>query len=316
MKLSNAPNSSEIWLVVAYQFIGVISFAKIAATMFVLILLCSLLTAPPQDKSNKNIPINHRSNQTTKNAISKVAPLIAVGSPGQQSTSKLDVDRHESSAQPGTQKIELIPQPPDVWFKGYVIFTAIIAALNLGVLVVIWRQKTVMDGQLSEMREARKQTDKLIAASKESADAAKKSADTAEMALRLSERADILLDEAGLSTGQDITTQSDVVVQFKNFGRTRAKNVTFTFNLAVAGAPKSQKKMGPMILGSGATQSVMFNLFESVVDLSRIMRNEAEMTFDGKVTYTDVFDFSHTTHASGTFDPTRRAFRVNRNSGD
>ena len=70
------------------------------------------------------------------------------------------------------------------------------------------------------------------------ADAAKKGAEVAEMALRLAERAEVLLDASVLDFGKLLNgTECRVILQFKNFGRTRAKEVKVTLHLAIEGIP-------------------------------------------------------------------------------
>jgi hypothetical protein len=91
----------------------------------------------------------------------------------------------------------------------------------------------------------------------------------------------------------------------------------FTLDLVIPGIPNSAKAMGPMILAAGATQSIRFNFVASVADkFPQINRGEVKMVFIGEVRYTDAFDGPHTTHASGTYDPGRRGFRVEENWGD
>ncbi|HLW52955.1 MAG TPA: hypothetical protein VKW06_08930 [Candidatus Angelobacter sp.] len=151
------------------------------------------------------------------------------------------------------------------------------------------------------------------------ADAAKDSAEIAKKALHLAERADIALEAAGLSTGQEIGKSTEVVLRFKNFGRTRANDVTFKVALTAPGVPESTSTLGPLILAAGAEQSVTFNRLVDWLSgetFSRINTGQDIMCFAGDVTYRDVFGVPHTTKYSGTFLPRTRTFMIGDNQGD
>jgi hypothetical protein len=136
------------------------------------------------------------------------------------------------------------------------------------------------------------------------------------MVVRLTERADILLDGVILPTGQQWTAQSAVVLVFKNFGRTRADNVVFQFRVFIPEIPETQgvaKGLTPIVLAPTDTQTVPFQPFNAWMTeewLTKVASGHLSLRYDGEVTYNDVFAKRHTTKCSGTFMPESRTFRV------
>jgi hypothetical protein len=123
-----------------------------------------------------------------------------------------DTDKNDPTSQPKEQahpdsndrvySVNVVAQPEpkrDPWFVAYVVITGISVLVGLGTLGLVYRQTS---------------------ATKLAADAAKKSAEVAESALKLSERADVLL--YACNAGGELLDGKDfrVVLQFKNFGRT------------------------------------------------------------------------------------------------
>jgi hypothetical protein len=151
------------------------------------------------------------------------------------------------------------------------------------------------------------------------ANAAKKSADTAEAAMRLTERADILLDSAGLSV--QTLMDADVILRFKNFGRTRALAVRFNVTLLVNDIPQADPaELGPMLLGAGDEQTAVVFPLRMLPDNVRgqVFRAQTPMTFAGQVTYQDVFGVTHRTECTGRFliRNGQPGFIVERNEAD
>lgn len=206
------------------------------------------------------------------------------------------------TATPGqTYKVDIVTPPADTpLFKWYLAFTAIGVVVNAAIFVLILRQT--------------KLTKIAAEAAKTSAETAKNSAEFAEKAMRHSERADVLLFEAGLSTGKDIFPHSQVVLRFKNFGQTRANNVLLNMSLIIQDTKETEMTHGPMILGAGSDQSLFITL--STSGLNKVFVRNLSMTFSGKVTYVDVFGFPHTTVCTGTFDVPTRTFQIGKNEGD
>lgn len=111
------------------------------------------------------------------------------------------------------------------------------------------------------------------------ASAASKSADIAERALKLSERADVLLDAASIvNPGRPrIDEYSYVLLVFKNFGRTRAKNVIFDFHIIT---PDTHGPLQPpkqaTTMGAGDTVNIRFQTFKEILTQETFARVMSE----------------------------------------
>jgi len=150
-------------------------------------------------------------------------------------------------------------------------------------------------------------------ASETAANAAKKSAEVAEMALKLAERADVLLNAVSLtvdptvvSTDGPINPHSRVSLELKNFGRTRAQNVACRIGLVIPGVPESVPPRELFILGPGAAQLVLFQTFKETLTKKTyedIASGGIDLKIAGTVTYEDIFGESHTIACKGVLDP-------------
>jgi hypothetical protein len=149
------------------------------------------------------------------------------------------------------------------------------------------------------------------------ANAAKRSADAYEKTIRLTERADVLLQSAGVTFSgelQDFTGDSRLVLRFKNFGRTRAKAVSFRVRLIIPDVPDT---FGPplpsVVLAADQEQSISFERFrESLTEATfmDVAEGRITMRFESCLVYKDVFDSTYTTRDVGIFDPHTRTFRM------
>ena len=126
-------------------------------------------------------------------------------------------------------------------------------------------------------------------AAKASAKAAEKAASVAEQTLRLTPRADVLIDSVGIDdSGAHFGPHSRLVIQFKNFGNTRATGVSFKFRLT---SPGSEDISAPAVLpsitqGGGSTQRLTFQSFGATFKsetFKKIVGGESPMRFDGVV---------------------------------
>ena len=176
---------------------------------------------------------------------------------------------------------------PQGWFEAYVLLTGLMALCSLVAAL----------------------------ATRRSANAAVKAANTSEMALKLSERADILLEGASVLAGvtQKVDQDSQVVMGFRNFGRTRAQNVRFEISLEIPGVPNSIPPQAPITIGAGETQSLCFPRFAEFLTRETgegIARGKIPLKFRGSVTYDDVFEDPHTFRCGGTFDHRTGTFRM------
>jgi hypothetical protein len=152
-------------------------------------------------------------------------------------------------------------------------------------------------------------------AARKSANAAVKAANTAEKALKLSERADVLLEGASIRMGitQKVDGDSQVILSFRNFGRTRAQNVRFDISLEIPGVPKSIPPQASITVGAGDTRKLCFPRFAEFLTKETaegISRGDIPLGFRGIVTYKDAFDDPHTFQCGGTLDHITRIFRM------
>lgn len=151
---------------------------------------------------------------------------------------------------------------------------------------------------------------------------AKRAAQFAEMALKLSERADVLLSAAGikLPMTQQFTGGANGVMSFKNYGRTRANNLVFAVSATVPKTPTgAPERIGPVVLAAGEDYTISFQPFKewmSQETFTGIMAGAVILRFDGEITYDDVFGQSHITECAGRYDVSSQAFRFEKNRGD
>lgn len=146
--------------------------------------------------------------------------------------------------------------------------------------------------------------------------AAKRSATIAERALKLTQRADVLLETASIrfTQSQMLDGNSQVLLRFKNFGPTRANNLRFSILLQIPQIPEMQVPALPTsVLGASDSITISFDRFREFLTHQTfldIANGVTPLTFNGTITYTDVFDLSHTTKCSGTYDPPSNMFRI------
>jgi hypothetical protein len=152
-------------------------------------------------------------------------------------------------------------------------------------------------------------------AAETAANAAKRSAEVAEMALKVVERADVMLDAVSLTmrtaqalhTNVPLSPYSRVSMELRNFGRTRADNVRCNINLIIPGVEQSERvPPDPFVIGPGASQTVMFRTFkESLTEKTYkdIESGAIDLKFAGTVSYEDIFGESHSVTCKGLLDP-------------
>jgi hypothetical protein len=145
--------------------------------------------------------------------------------------------------------------------------------------------------------------------------AAKRSADNDERSVRLTERADVLLEAVGLTYGPSgqLDGRAAVKLRFKNFGRTRATNVQLSADLIIPGIPDSATlpKMPKIVMGAGDDQTATFGNFGNYLTTETaqgIFKGTVKMEFVAKATYDDVFGKSHICECAGYFEHRAKAF--------
>jgi len=167
-----------------------------------------------------------------------------------------------------------------------------------------------------------------VTANKEAASAAKQSADTAdasakfsENVLRLTERADVLIDAVELSTPGELRLDTIFTVVLTNFGRTRANELRTDFSIGLAGAFSNGHSTDrpPTILGSGdelKTRLPQVSDFLTGEAYREVLEGKTPLRFEGTFSYLDVFDATHTGKASGTFSHETDSFLVEQYRAD
>ena len=187
-----------------------------------------------------------------------------------------------------------------------VIFTGVLA-------IFAWLQWRVLCEHEEWMRKHDANLEKL-------ADSSKKSADVADFSLKLAERADVLLDAC--SAGGELMDGKDfrVVLQFKNFGRTRAKDVKLTLHLPIEGVPETSQESIPLIvMGAGETKDVSSQPFVDFLTSETagdIFSQKIPLKFEGAANYNDVFDCPHKSRYTGTYDWGTRCFHIDSQDAD
>jgi hypothetical protein len=149
--------------------------------------------------------------------------------------------------------------------------------------------------------------------------AAKRSANAYEQTVRLTERADVLLNRAGFDT-PSLSGASRVIFTFKNFGRTRANNVRFAMSVTIPELDDyPPHELPEMPIGAGDTQDVVFMKMSEWLTketFDKIARGETTLRFKGSASYTDVFGRMHTTTCSGALNKRTFTFGVEKNQAD
>lgn len=265
--------------------------------MHALFLAFALLAANPQDKINQDVPTEHRQKQTADKSSRQSFQGVTTNAPIQQTATRNNTDKDETNPHGITQKIELIPQPPERWFKGYVTATFVIAFINLGMLYVIWRQRIVMEGQLRVMQDGREQQEQLI---------------------RLEHRAWIKLNGLKFVVEPDKPLQADPT--FKNTGRTPAYGVrcwVFMEHIARDKSPNvSYENDNPMTASPVMPPDAPLTIpvFDKTPLLPRsfenIMNGSMRVFVHGKITYRDFFKDDHWITFCQEFDTRTRRFMI------
>lgn len=164
---------------------------------------------------------------------------------------------------------------------------------------------------------------KALAEAKKSAEAATLSAETAKDALHLSERADVLFGDVSASDGPHITMGTTVNVAVKNYGRTRAADLTISaYMLAFdnhRSVPTDEQRMGQAGIGFGTPRVVgpseeLLFPFGPVMhmlepdEVRDIAAGTKQCWLEVSFCYIDVFGEGHTVIGRGVFrgDPEGR----------
>ena len=154
-------------------------------------------------------------------------------------------------------------------------------------------------------------------AAKQSAEVSERSATFAQQALKTCERADILLESAGIEyPPNNDPGDASLVLKFKNFGRTRAKEVSFKASMIIPDTPSSSSPALPLpiiTMASGQEQFVRFQTFREFLTkptFEKIRKGDLPLRFESWIVYRDAFGDAFTTRDVGILDPRTFTFKL------
>lgn len=206
---------------------------------------------------------------------------------------------------------------PDWWARIPNIATAI---GTLALAVIGFFAAKIALGTLDKIKEQTEHAKTAAEAARDSANLAMRSAGFSEQTTRNSQRADVLLESAGIVCAQSGVFDGDarLALKFKNFGRTRANDLTFRIRLIIPGMQDNQAPPMPkMVLGAGQEQEVSFHRFREFVTertFKEIASGRLSMKFESWLVYKDVFGDAYTTRDFGTFEHSTVRFRIEENT--
>jgi hypothetical protein len=182
------------------------------------------------------------------------------------------------------------------------------------------QQREIMQGQLAAAQQA---TD----AATTGANAAKLAAETTERALKLVDRADILVQNVNVTLFDHLLGWNSVITAaFKNYGRTRATHVAVRCYLELT--PDADKGVSavmgevPIVLGAGETFTIQLPTLAWIgcahstaawMDddtLDKINHSQVLLWFNAEISYKDVFDIDRPTHGVADLDMRRGTFSI------
>ena len=186
------------------------------------------------------------------------------------------------------------------------------------------REYTALTARIAQSSEATGKAARVSArATRKAADAAVESNLLTERALRLTERADVLIDGVEVSTpgrgagNQILMPSTTFTLRFKNAGRTRAVRVKPTFWMGVPDGEQSGTPACPVtMLGPSDLLRLSFPAISTFVGkdtFPKIVDGGVPFKFEGTLLYEDVFETQHRTECTGTLIPGSCEFRVDRN---
>lgn len=126
-------------------------------------------------------------------------------------------------------------------------------------------------------------------------------------AVRLTQRADVLLDAIGWEPHTDpsvLNASTQISVRFKNFGPTRASNVRITLNLyppeelEIVKGPHDDDALPPVNIGTGDTTTPRLSKLGvryTPETITKLSKGHIKLIVAGSVTYEDVFGITHHT---------------------
>lgn len=183
------------------------------------------------------------------------------------------------------------------------------------------RQVREMKLQVVEMQKQTGHLEGSVSAAKTSAVAAQTSAANDERAVRLTQRADVLIEDFEVrkhSSQSIIGRDTQFVIHFKNFGPTRASEVSTDFSAEIPEAKKMvatnpvlKPPITPIVYGAGDKKNVTFNRLCECYDdktIDKIIDGSFSVHLFGTIKYRDVFGANHTVRCGATWTSTLYTF--------
>jgi len=281
------------------------------APMLVIALLCPCLQSQPptptptarrETKQNEIRPKRSQTNPDNKASSHSPAPANEKGPEG---TAESKQDSRSKKGEDSATRDWTTPERLPDWLLA--IFTFVLVCVGILQWLTMQGHERALGAMRDSMRDGLEQT-------KKAADAAAKSADVADLALKLAERADILLLNAGFSYEEGLVSvlrDSSIFITFENLGRTRANHVRFDTTLVVEGIFQENFGVGPIAIGPGQSRKVVLRRLQRLFPddvVARVLSGGVPMYFTGVLTYEDVFQYTHTLEYKGIFDPLSAGF--------
>jgi hypothetical protein len=205
---------------------------------------------------------------------------------------------NENEAKP----IRITQMPVDPWYIAYVIVTIVLVAVGgLGV----WKAHQTLSSIQHQAIQMRRQT--IIAI--RSARTAQKSSEFSRLAVKSSERADILLESAKTIVYMGQTFDGHLEMIFRNFGRTRARIRSLGVRMIVQGvfyANCPAPHLPLVVVGAGQVYAIDCDPFRKLIPLKQfddIVNGLISLQFEVWMVYQDVFGDHFTTRYVVTFEP-------------
>lgn len=270
----------------------------------------------PKEPVKKENPTATESNCATRQKTEGTPPVVSATSDLYQ-TERYNQEKYNCyPPNAGTYKVKVVEVPPDYWVRMYVGITGFLALLNVIGLVFVWNQRKIIQGQLTEMQGARKQTDDIIKQATKQTKISIESHFLNEHMVKLEYRAWVQIKENKSTVNQN-NHLLDADVTVENTGRTPAKKVhirlcreevesgespTYSYDEdQTMAAQTAIPPKYPLRLDFGKNFRV---------DLDQIDRKNVNLFIHGIVTYDDVFGQHHWMTFCFIFEPDTQSFRA------
>ena len=249
--------------------------------------IVSLLFLLGQSGTKQETPAQHKSD-ATQIAQPRIIPVTEQPVPSEQ--------KNKPEQQP--PKCPL-PKWTDPFWPNW--------ALVIVTLLAVWAAFRT----LKDLQEQTTQT-------KATAEEAKQAAIFSRDATKESQRADVLIESFSLATGNQnwkLNADAKVVVSFRNFGRTRAKDVRIRIDLTIPGMTiaKGRRELPVMVLGAGQSQSIATETFHDCLTIPttvQVINGKLELQCTSSASYDDVFGSGYAVFDIRVFDPHIGDFKI------